>query len=89
MNTTEDKTPNKPWAFEKKGSDWENFFAGLGQPLYRAAQVCAWLWKRGVFDPAMMTDFSLPMRAELESLLDFTPPLIVKEERAGDGTGNS
>ena len=80
MNTSDN------WAFEKSFDSWGNFFSGIGEQPYRASQICAWLWKRRVFEPALMTDFSLDMRGKLNSMIDFTPPKITKEERASDGT---
>lgn len=78
--------PQFPPALEKTYEDWLAYFERLKQPAYRAGQICAWIWKRGVFDPAEMTDFGKVLREELAGRLDFRPPEIVKEERAKDGT---
>ena len=37
----------------------------LGQPRYRADQVAAWLYQRGVEDPMEMTDLDLSLRRKL------------------------
>ncbi|MDR1019435.1 MAG: 23S rRNA (adenine(2503)-C(2))-methyltransferase RlmN [Synergistaceae bacterium] len=79
-------TDGKRWAFDLSFDGWTKFFAGQGQPSYRAGQICAWLWKRRVFDPEGMTDFGKELRAALTASLDFSPPEIVRSERAKDGT---
>ncbi|MDR1514996.1 MAG: 23S rRNA (adenine(2503)-C(2))-methyltransferase RlmN [Synergistaceae bacterium] len=78
-------TANKS-AFDVNYDGWVEFFTGLGQPSYRAGQVCAWLWKRRVFDPESMTDFGKELRAALAASLDFSFPEITRSERAKDGT---
>lgn len=67
--------------------EWVPRLAELGQPSYRAGQLCNWIWKRGVFDVESMTDFSKAFREKLGELLDFRIPEIVREERSKtDGT---
>jgi 23S rRNA (adenine2503-C2)-methyltransferase len=78
-------TAKKP-AFDFNFEGWVEFFAGMGQPSYRAGQICAWLWKRRVSDPEEMTDFGKDLRAALASSLDFSFPEIIASERAKDGT---
>lgn len=73
-------------AIEKNSAEWAEFFAQIGEPSYRAGQMCAWLWKRGVFDPNEMTDFSKPLREKLTEALDFYVPRVVNVERSSDGT---
>jgi 23S rRNA (adenine2503-C2)-methyltransferase len=73
-------------ALEKSYDDWVGYFASIGEPQYRAAQMCAWLWRRGVFDVSGMTDFGKNLRERLASTLDFSFPEIVRDERSGDGT---
>ncbi len=67
--------------------DWVAWFAELGQPSYRAGQLCNWVWKRGVFEAEGMTDFGKQLREQLGLLLDFRVPEIAREERSrADGT---
>lgn len=73
-------------AFEKRYEEWTDFFGALGEVPYRATQICAWLWKRCVFDPGAMTDFGKGLRETLANTLDFRPPKIVMCERSKDGT---
>ncbi|GHV26871.1 hypothetical protein FACS1894167_00900 [Synergistales bacterium] len=75
-----------PWAFDLSYDEWGAYFAGMGQPSYRAGQVCAWLWKRGVFDPEEMTDLGKDLRAALADGADFSPPDIVRDLKSRDGT---
>jgi 23S rRNA (adenine2503-C2)-methyltransferase len=79
-------TEAKRWAFDLGFDGWAEFFASQGQPSYRAGQICAWLWKRRVFDPEGMTDFGKELRASLAASLDFSLPEVVRSERAKDGT---
>lgn len=66
--------------------DWESFFESIGEKRYRAGQVCAWLWKRGVTVPHDMTDLSLALREKLLSSVDMSFPEVVREERSKDKT---
>ncbi|MDR1482485.1 MAG: 23S rRNA (adenine(2503)-C(2))-methyltransferase RlmN [Synergistaceae bacterium] len=75
-----------PSAFDRSYEDWLSIFEEIGQPSYRAGQICGWLWRRGVTSPSEMTDFSKPLREQLASMFDFTPPVIEDESRSGDGT---
>ncbi|MEZ6196984.1 MAG: 23S rRNA (adenine(2503)-C(2))-methyltransferase RlmN [Planctomycetota bacterium] len=57
-----------------------------GEPAFRAKQLRAWMWQRGVFDPREMTD--LPARLR-DALIDRFPaaPLRIREVAgADDGT---
>lgn len=77
---------NRPKAIEYTYEDWLAFFAELGQPAYRAGQLCSWIWKRRVLDPAEMTDFGKTLREQLADSIDFSLPVIERQERAKDGT---
>lgn len=77
---------NRPKAIEYTYEDWLAFFTELGQPAYRAGQICSWIWKRRVLDPEEMTDFGKALREQLADLLDFSLPVIERQERAKDGT---
>lgn len=73
-------------AIDMNVSEWEAFFAEIGEKRFRASQVFAWLWKRGVFQPDEMTDLSKQLREKLAASLDLSFPSITREERAKDGT---
>lgn len=65
---------------------WTLLIADMGQKSFRAAQIFAWIWKRGVHDVNEMTDLSKPLREELADRLDWSFPTIEKEERSKDGS---
>ncbi|MDR3164377.1 MAG: 23S rRNA (adenine(2503)-C(2))-methyltransferase RlmN [Synergistaceae bacterium] len=73
-------------AFDKSYGDWEEYFSDLGEPRFRAKQMCAWLWKRGVWEPEAMTDFSKELRARIASAVDFSLLEISDAAGASDGT---
>lgn len=73
-------------AIEKDMNDWTAYFESIGEKSYRAKQMAAWLWKRYVFDPNEMTDFSKPLREKLSSDIDFFCPEIAHVETSKDGT---
>ncbi|MDR3076946.1 MAG: 23S rRNA (adenine(2503)-C(2))-methyltransferase RlmN [Synergistaceae bacterium] len=75
-----------PSALEKNYDGWAEYFASIGEPPYRATQICAWIWKRGVTDVALMTDFGKNLREKLSESLDFSFPEIVKTDKSTDGT---
>lgn len=78
-----EKTP----ILEMTHDEWVPWLGKLGQSPYRAAQLCNWIWKRGVFDPQGMTDFSRVFRETLSERLDVRVPEILREERSKvDGT---
>ncbi|MDR3332290.1 MAG: 23S rRNA (adenine(2503)-C(2))-methyltransferase RlmN [Synergistaceae bacterium] len=75
-----------PSAYDKDNEEWGFFLGKLGQPSYRADQICGWLWKKRVFDPSEMTDFPKQTREELAGKVDFFPPEIESEKSSGDGS---
>ena len=83
---TDSPDKNRPLAIDLGYEEWVSLFERMGQPSYRAGQVTNWLWCRGVSDPAGMTNLGKPLREELVRNVDFTVPVVDKEERARDGT---
>jgi 23S rRNA (adenine2503-C2)-methyltransferase len=73
-------------AFDKSYDDWKAYFSSLGEPGFRAGQMCAWLWKRGVWDAEAMTDFSRELRARVADGVDFSLLEISGVDKASDGT---
>jgi len=67
-------------------ADLEAFVGGLGNKPFRARQLMHWLYKRGVNDPAAMTDLAKDFRAQLLECAEVTLPEIVKTQVATDGT---
>jgi 23S rRNA (adenine2503-C2)-methyltransferase len=57
-----------------------------GHERFRARQIFRWLYKRGVDDPAAMTDLSRELRATLASDFTIATPAISHRDRSLDGT---
>ncbi|MGC4092058.1 MAG: 23S rRNA (adenine(2503)-C(2))-methyltransferase RlmN [Polyangiaceae bacterium] len=66
--------------------EWEAAFAELGEPKYRARQVFRWLQRRGVFEPAEMSDLARPLREKLAALGLRSPVSVGRVQRSQDGT---
>jgi len=61
-------------------------FAARGQPAYRVGQVVRWIYERGAFSFAEMTDLPQAERAALEAAFSFTALEPAKVSRSTDGT---
>ena len=57
-----------------------------GHEPFRAKQLFAWIYRRGVTDIDAMTDLSRELRATLASDFRLTTPEIVNREHSSDGT---
>ena len=57
----------------------------VGMPAFRADQIWQWVYKKGGIDPAEMTNLSKADAQKLLSVLDFSMPEIVAEQKATDG----
>jgi 23S rRNA (adenine2503-C2)-methyltransferase len=64
----------------------ESALAERGQSQFRARQIFAWIYRRGITDPAAMTDLSKELRASLVADFTLTTPQVVARERSVDGT---
>ncbi len=64
----------------------QDYFAGLGQPVFRAQQLVRWIHQRGVTDFAQMTDFSLSLRERLNQEACITFPALALARESCDGT---
>lgn len=67
-------------------ADLEAAFAARGLERFRARQVFAWIYKRGVTDIEAMTDLPRDLRAALMAEFSITTPTVVSRERSTDGT---
>jgi len=61
-------------------------FARLGLPRYRADQVFAWVYERGVEDPDQMTDLPAALRRDLREKWSWRPLRLEARKRSRDGT---
>ena len=66
--------------------EWEQSLGELGEPKYRARQVFRWIQRRGIFEPAEMSDLSLELREKLSSLGLRSPIEVARVQRSQDGT---
>jgi 23S rRNA (adenine2503-C2)-methyltransferase len=65
----------------------EALFDAMGEPRYRADQIAAWIYTRGVTDFNLMTDLSLPLREQLAETATVCLADVVASERSSiDGT---
>jgi len=64
----------------------EAFFTSVGEKPYRATQVMQWIHQYGCDSFEPMTNLSKALRRRLEAFACISPPTIVKDELARDGT---
>jgi 23S rRNA (adenine2503-C2)-methyltransferase len=60
--------------------------AGLGIEPFRARQIVAWIYRRGVTEFASMSDLSQELRARLAARFILSTPTLAGRERSADGT---
>jgi 23S rRNA (adenine2503-C2)-methyltransferase len=61
-------------------------FAAEGVRPYRADQIAAWLYGRGVEDPDAMTDIDVPLRERLRGEWSLSALAVERVDRSVDGT---
>jgi 23S rRNA (adenine2503-C2)-methyltransferase len=64
----------------------ERWFAALGEKPFRARQVLRWVHRFGESDFARMSDLAKSLRAKLEAAACVTPPSMIGDSTAADGT---
>jgi 23S rRNA (adenine2503-C2)-methyltransferase len=64
----------------------EQVLVQMGQPRFHARQIFQWIHKRGVDDPALMSDLPRELRARLADEFSVLTPAVVRKERSTDGT---
>jgi 23S rRNA (adenine2503-C2)-methyltransferase len=67
-------------------AELETAFAARFLERFRARQVFAWIYRRGVTDVDAMTDLPRDLRSTLTSEFTISTPQIVSRERSSDGT---
>lgn len=60
--------------------------AARGEQRFRARQLFAWIYRRGITDVDAMTDLPLELRTSLSRDFVIRTPQIVSRERSADGT---
>jgi 23S rRNA (adenine2503-C2)-methyltransferase len=64
----------------------DELVVSLGEKLFRARQIAAWVYRKGVVDIEEMTDLSRSFRLLLSRTVRLTLPDVLKISAAGDGT---
>lgn len=70
--------------FDRKGL--AAFFVGIGEKSFRATQLLKWIYQEDVTDFDQMTNLSKSLRAYLNQHCRITPPEMLIEQIASDGT---
>ena len=68
------------------GEQLARFVAGLGEKPFRARQLKRWVHRFGESDFARMSDLAKSLREKLARTASVSPPRIVNDSIAGDGT---
>jgi 23S rRNA (adenine2503-C2)-methyltransferase len=71
---------------ELERAELEDAFDGRGIERFRARQIFAWIYRRGVADFEAMTDLPRPLRATLAAHFSLATPAILARDRSSDGT---
>ncbi len=74
-------------ALELNWEEWVSTLEKMGEPRFRAEQICRWIWKRRISSVVEMTDLSKELRDRLAEKIDFSLPEMIREDRSKiDGT---
>lgn len=77
---------DKIQALELDNEQWHKYLAEMGEPSYRADQICEWLWHKHTDNTEGMTNLSKVLREKLAEVANFSYPVLMREQRSGDGT---
>lgn len=77
---------DKIQALELDNEQWHKYLAEMGEPSYRADQICEWLWRKHTDNTEGMTNLSKVLREKLAEAADFSYPVLAREQRSSDGT---
>ena len=81
-----DTGPVPEHVFEQTPESLEHFTARHDLPAYLGEQLLHWVYRRGVVDPAAMTDLSARTRSLIAAHFDFEQGRILRCQVAGDDT---
>jgi 23S rRNA (adenine2503-C2)-methyltransferase len=85
-DTSSEPRPASRSIVELERHELESALAERGHHRFHARQIMRWLYRRGVTEPAAMTDLPRELRALLASDFCIPTPGVVKRERSSDGT---
>lgn len=78
---------DKIYAPDMDFGEWKEYTEKeLGEPAYRAGQICQWIWQKRADSPEDMTNLSKQLRDKLAEKLDFAFPQLAREQKSADGT---
>src|SRR6202171_2787225 len=80
------KAVSKMELLGKSIEELQEYFATLGEPKFRAAQVYRWLYAERVFDFARMTDLPDELRKKLFAETTITLPTVKQRFVSTDGS---
>lgn len=72
------ESQHESYLLDLPASAWRSALAELGHEPYRGDQIARWVFERGVFDLAQMTDLPAAMREHLSGRLRLQPPAIAQ-----------
>jgi 23S rRNA (adenine2503-C2)-methyltransferase len=78
--------PERRSLVELERHQLEAALADRGHDRFRARQIFAWIYRRGVTDAERMTDLPRALRASLTGDFSLATPAIGRRERSSDGT---
>ena len=78
--------PGKPLLYGVSLPELKTVLSELGEPAYRADQVCEWLYKKRVTSFGEMTNLSARLQASLSNHFELQAMRLVREHRSGDAT---
>ncbi len=76
----------RPYFFDLTPDDLQAHLTGWGMPGFRAKQVMEWVYRKGVADPAKMTNLSKADQALLVEKMTFVRGRVLGHQLATDGT---
>ncbi len=86
VDPTEQSAPPDKHFFELTQSELATWAAGHGMARHTADQILDWVYRKGVTDPAQMSNLSRGHRAILGEKIAFTRGRTVAHQSASDGT---
>ncbi|MDD9912041.1 MAG: 23S rRNA (adenine(2503)-C(2))-methyltransferase RlmN, partial [Alphaproteobacteria bacterium] len=77
---------NKPHIFEIPYEKFVNTLKKEKLPAFRAGQIWQWAFEKGIANPEEMTNLGKSLQQQLLSIVDFSLPEVMTEQKAADGT---
>lgn len=75
-----------PSVFDLTPTSFAELASAHGLPAFLGKQVLDWVYRKGVTDPALMTNLSREARTRLPALIDFEQGVTISDQVATDGT---